>query len=377
MHNQLSSLTLSCFQGIAIDLQFLLNNDLALEKSFLLNTSPEFEFAAYTVVALAGGEGTYIYNGDEIVINAPTVTQSGKQSIDTVTISFAGTHKGTTKHSGSATTRKPIASDADLQKLVDTMWNEDKDKPTAAEVQMDWGTHISGKTGTKNKPLFSKVDETLFKKKQYADLITTYDKNLLTPDVCKAEPAMSGFRKQYFQTVFNTFTATPMFASAFNYLKEKNIHGTNTLDNFKSSVLWPLWFGVYTRCKGPLGSSGWEHVFSGEIKGNGVDGQHDWVRYYLQQKADKIVYDGYYEHADNLIGTFQYTWLGATKPKGGFITGTSPAFDFSILTVCALAHGNGAHCQFNLNGHRITVTSYTQACGDQSGTCLATAYPSL
>ncbi|CAB3399585.1 unnamed protein product [Caenorhabditis bovis] len=40
----------------------------------------------------------------------------------------------------------------ECQKLVDTMWNEDKDKPTAAEVQMDWGTHISGKTGTKNKP---------------------------------------------------------------------------------------------------------------------------------------------------------------------------------------------------------------------------------
>lgn len=41
---------------------------------------------------------------------------------------------------------------------------------------------------------------------------------------------------------------------------------------------------------------GWEHVFSGEIKSNEVDGQHDWVRYYTEQKADKMVYDGYYTH---------------------------------------------------------------------------------
>lgn len=85
--------------------------------------------------------------------------------------------------------------------------------------------------------------------------------------------------------------------------------------------------------------AGWEHVFSGELKSNEVDGQHDWVRYYTEQKADKMVYDGYYTHDDvfsnfqksiswikfqNLIGTFQYQWQGATKPKGGFFTGTSP-----------------------------------------------------
>ncbi|ULT84107.1 hypothetical protein L3Y34_013026 [Caenorhabditis briggsae] len=364
--------------GIAIDLQFVggpSDADEDLETSFLLNTSPEFEFAAYTVAALTNTQPTVVIQGENVDIQAATLTVNGITVLDKVVISFGESNKATTKHTGSATTKHNGATDAALQTLVDKMWAEDQDRPTAAQVTMNWGAHISGKSGSKQSNLFSTVDESIFNKKQYADLITTYTQNLLTADVCKAEPAMSGFRKQYFQQVFDTFTATPMFTSAFAYLQSINYKETSSLANFKTKVLWPLWFGTYSRCKGPLGSSGWEHVFSGEIKGSGVDGQHDWIRYYMEQKADHMVYEGYYSHDENLIGTFQYQWNGATKPTGGFFTGTSPAFDFSIFTVCTLAHGNGANCHFKVNNFPITVVSYTQACGDGSGTCLATSYP--
>ncbi|EGT32179.1 hypothetical protein CAEBREN_21914 [Caenorhabditis brenneri] len=362
--------------GIAIDLQFTGGADEDLETSFLLNTSPSFEFAAYTVAALTNTQPTVVIQGESIDIQAATLAFNGVTVLDKVVIGFGASSKATTKHSGSATTKKNGgASDPALQTLVDKMWSVDQDRPTAAQVKMNWGEHMNGKTGTKQADLFTSVDESLFTKKQYADLITTYDQQLFTADVCKAEPAMSGFRKSYIQAVFDTFTATPMFAAAFEYLKSVNYKETSTLANFKTKVLWPLWFGTYSRCKGPLGSSGWEHVFSGEIKSNEVDGQHDWVRYYKEQKADHMVYDGYYTHDDNLIGTFQYKWNGALKPTGGFFTGTSPAFDFSILTVCALAHGNGGNCHFKITNFPITVTSYLQACGDGSGTCLATAYP--
>ncbi|KAF1748883.1 hypothetical protein GCK72_025350 [Caenorhabditis remanei] len=364
------------FQGIAIDLQFVAGADEDVETSFLLNSSPTFEFAAYTVAALTNTQPTVVIQGENIDIQAATLSVNGVTVLDKVVVSFGESTKATTKHAGSATTKhNGGTTDAALQTLVDKMWSEDQDRPSAAQVTMNWGEKISGKTGTKQANLFTTVDESLFTKRQYADLITTYDNNLFTADVCKAEPAMGGFRKQYLQQVFNTFTATPMFASAFAYLQSINYKETSSLDNFKTKVLWPLWFGTYSRCKGPLGSSGWEHVFSGEIKGSEVDGQHDWVRYYKEQKGDKMVYDGYYSHDDNLIGTFQYHWNGATKPTGGFFTGTSPAFDFSILTVCALAHGNGGNCHFKVTNFPIMVTSYTQACGDGSGTCLATAYP--
>lgn len=69
---------------------------------------------------------------------------------------------------------------------------------------------------------------------------------------------------------------------------------------------------------------GWEHVYSGEWKGTTVDGQHNWVRYYLLQKAGLIDYQGYYSHEGDLIGTWEYSWNGYQKAKGGFFLGTSP-----------------------------------------------------
>lgn len=49
------------------------------------------------------------------------------------------------------------------------------------------------------------------------------------------------------------------------------------------------------------------------------------------------------------------------------------AFDFSLLTVCALVHPGANTCKFNLDGYPLAVTSYTQKC--DAGTCLSTAYP--
>ena len=48
------------------------------------------------------------------------------------------------------------------------------------------------------------------------------------------------------------------------------------------------WFMLYTRSGGPLDSSGFEHVFVGEIKSNSVSGFHGWVNYYLEELSDQI-----------------------------------------------------------------------------------------
>ena len=50
-----------------------------------------------------------------------------------------------------------------------------------------------------------------------------------------------------------------------------------------------MWFKLYSRSRGQaLDSSGFEHVFAGEIRGNRVTGFHSWIQYYLEEQEGNI-----------------------------------------------------------------------------------------
>ena len=66
---------------------------------------------------------------------------------------------------------------------------------------------------------------------------------------------------------------------------------TGSMADFKRLVK-ELWFGMYPRVTGRVGSSGFEHVFLGELK-NGVSGLHSWLRYYLEERSGSMNYLGY------------------------------------------------------------------------------------
>ncbi|EYB93068.1 hypothetical protein Y032_0186g1062 [Ancylostoma ceylanicum] len=357
--------------GVALSLQFSWNNWQALEFSMLLNSSPEFEMAAYTVCALTGGECKLTIKGQQVTIIAKTLTVNNVVTIDDCHPSLSSSGAVTQKPQ-SGTTKPSKPSDAKLQDLVNKMRAADVDKAGPGDYKLDWGSKETGTSDNSKNDLFVYVNETLYQRPVYANFITVVQKNLFTPDVCKAEASMSGFRKSQIQLMLDTWTSTQVFNLAFQFLKDNgNKHATD-LDTFKT-FLFNLWFGTYSRCNGPDGSSGFEHVFIGEWKSGTVDGQHSWVTYYNFQKADKINYHGYYSYVADLTGTFQYVWANQMKKKGGFLIGTSPAFDFSLFTVCSLMYSGNEGCRYSIDGHPLAVTSYTQSC--DAGTCLSTSYP--
>ena len=77
---------------------------------------------------------------------------------------------------------------------------------------------------------------------------------------------------------------------------------TGSKANFKNLVK-QLWFGMYPRVSGKLGSSGFEHVFLGELK-NGITGLHSWLRYYIEEKNGLMNYLGYIRTRS--IGTVKF-----------------------------------------------------------------------
>uniref|UniRef100_A0AC34R560 Endoribonuclease n=1 Tax=Panagrolaimus sp. JU765 TaxID=591449 RepID=A0AC34R560_9BILA len=261
------------------------------------------------------------------------------------------------------------------------MWAADVDKAQPGDIVLDWGNKVSGSTDTSKGPLFVKVNENLFQRPVYSKLIDIYNANLYHPavctaepeiTVCTAEPEITGDRKTQLDDYMKTLTNTTVFQLAYQYLVQQGSASSDFATFYDK--LFNLWYGTYSRCKGPLGSSGWEHVFSGEWKGEEIDGQHNWVRYYLLEKAGDINYHGYYSHENDLIGTFQYKWKSYFKKTGGFFISTSPPFDLSIMTVCVLTHPGANACKFNIDGNKISITSYHQSCG--AGTCISTDYPS-
>uniref|UniRef100_A0A8D0MX23 Uridylate-specific endoribonuclease n=1 Tax=Sus scrofa TaxID=9823 RepID=A0A8D0MX23_PIG len=73
-----------------------------------------------------------------------------------------------------------------------------------------------------------------------------------------------------------------------------------------------MWFGLYSRGSEEGDSSGFEHVFSGEVKKGKVTGFHNWIRFYMQEKEGLV---DYYSHIyDGPVGTERRP-PGLEKPR--------------------------------------------------------------
>ena len=80
---------------------------------------------------------------------------------------------------------------------------------------------------------------------------------------------------------------------AHDYLVKKG-KSAGDMRKFKHQ-LYDLWFKLYRRTRGSraMDSSGFEHVFVGETRGKDVIGFHNWIQFYLQEKAGNVDYQGY------------------------------------------------------------------------------------
>ncbi|KAK6759191.1 hypothetical protein RB195_021048 [Necator americanus] len=164
---------------VELSVQFAWNSWKAMEFSMLLNTSPEFELAAYTICALTDG-----------------------------------------------------------QNLVNKMRAADIDKAASTDYRLDWGNKETGTSDDSKNDLFAYVNETIYQRPVYAHLIAVVEGNLFVPDVCKAEDPMSGFRKSQIQLMFDTWTSTEVFNLAFQFLQENGEWNGGTVDGQHSWVTY-------------------------------------------------------------------------------------------------------------------------------------------
>ena len=171
----------------------------------------------------------------------------------------------------------------DLSDVIQRMWTEDDNRAIVGE---DLIINIGRRTFTRDQsedrcsdPFFEHVSEDLFERESYKrfyDLLDNYESAVGVEEVMTHMEIIE--MKKFVDVVVSS---RPM-QIAQEYLVEKNWAPSDE-EKFKD-WLWDVWFTLYKRGRGrgrtAGDSSGFEHVFVGEIRGSTVIGFHNWIQFY-------------------------------------------------------------------------------------------------
>ncbi|KAF0690647.1 Aste57867_17953 [Aphanomyces stellatus] len=217
--------------------------------------------------------------------------------------------------------------------------------------------------------LFTSVNPAVFQKKTFklfTDLLDNYERGTGVAEVVTKEELKEN------ELFINAIAETKPVKYAHAWL-EKNGKFKGDMAAFKRKM-HDIWFGLYRR-EVANDSSGFEHVFIGEVKDGQVSGFHNWIQMYMEEKAGRLDYLGYIkpkqrgrstlepdEH-EQLV-TIQFAWEKETKPISTSLIGVSPEFEMALYTMCFL---NGQEeNEVQLGPYRVIVKCFSIGRGDRA-----------
>ncbi|KAL3317898.1 hypothetical protein Ciccas_003437, partial [Cichlidogyrus casuarinus] len=225
--------------------------------------------------------------------------------------------------------------DHELDQLFLELWGADVNR---AEPNTDWRVDLQASiqgtpdgTDRATRPFFSYVNEKLLAKPTYSALIATFDN--FVAEVGTNEVVTAQKTNEY-KILIDEVCKTRVMQIAHQFLAKREV-SPKSLEEFKKQVL-DLWFTPYNR-KNSADSSAYEHVFSGETKFGHILGFHNWVRFYFEEKAGKINYQGYHVVKQDRLFTIGFKWNHKNgKSKTSLFVGASPEFEMALLTASFL-----------------------------------------
>lgn len=234
-----------------------------------------------------------------------------------------------------------------LSQAAQQLWKLDKnrlvpDKDYVLNVQK--GKKPYWKEDSAPEPLFTSVDQKAFLGrptfKYFIALLDNYE-----AECGKEETFTNAEREETMKFLDAIMETAPMqFCHKYCHAKKPS-EVPESLSGFRD-LLFKIWFELYSRTRGGRkDSSGFEHVFVGEIKDNDVSGFHNWIQFYLEEKKGKLDYRGYIKPRDkndalqdsnDHVLTLQFAWEGVEKFVSTSFIGVSPEFEVALYTMCFL-----------------------------------------
>lgn len=246
-------------------------------------------------------------------------------------------------------------ADTDFATAFQTLWNLDSNRLTPhKDYEMDVQNSKSPyhKGDAAPDPLFRHVDRRALQRptfRAFRNLLDNY--SAYTGD----EEVVTQKELRENRTFLSAVMETAPMKYCHQYCVAKGVeYGGRSISKDESGfkkVLDSIWFKLYSRSGGgrrrKMDSSGFEHVFVGEVKNEKVSGFHNWIMFSLEEKKGNIDYRGYIKprsrgsnaetNGDDHVLTLQFSWNGVEKFVGTSFIGVSPEFEFALYTLAFLA----------------------------------------
>ncbi|KAL7486371.1 hypothetical protein ACHAW6_011964 [Cyclotella cf. meneghiniana] len=285
-------------------------------------------------------------------------------------------------------------SDTDFSTAVQTLWYLDSNRlqPNVDySIDVQRSKHPCDKDDAAHDPLFTHMNHQVFSTrptfKAFRALLDNYS-------ACTGEEEEVSEQELFENKVFLDAvmeTAVMKYCHQYCLVKKASYNRSPVPDSesgFKH-VLNSIWFELYSRSGGgrrsKLDSSGFEHVFVGEVKNGQVSGFHNWIQFYLEEKAGNVDYRGYIkprshestaETNDNdPVLTLQFSWNGVEKFVGTSFIGVSPEFELALYTMAFLTGEDDNAVTLDTGGESfdLNVKCHKYDGGSKIGSCYVEA----
>lgn len=276
----------------------------------------------------------------------------------------------------------------DLSEAAQHLWDNDVNRCILGDdirINVQKGKKPYWKEDNAEEPLFEYVTADLKERSTYMTfraLLDNYDESVGTPET------LSNTERDEVTNFLSAICETSVMKYCHEYCIKNSNNKFNNIPEDPiefQQLLHSIWFDMYHRSRGGReDSSGFEHVFVGEIKDNEISGFHNWIQYYVEEKKGTIDYRGYIKpkgsnddgelENDDYILTIQFRWNGIEKFVGSSFIGTSPEFEFALYTLCFICGEEDNHLSLNTGNdtYKLNIKCYTM-----DGNKIGTTFPEV
>ncbi|CAG0893665.1 unnamed protein product [Cyprideis torosa] len=256
-----------------------------------------------------------------------------------------------------AVSRGSTVTDDQLREVTNSMWILDENE-VGSLLELDLQGDKFANCSENFTPLFTKHPPFIKGTWPYfMNLLDNYE-----PDVQISENPWSGAEQELKEFVEQLWITKPIILAKDFLIQNEFVQNQDEFqEKFKT-----IWFERYKRCSRDCAlrsSSGFEHVFLGEIKSQNPIGFHGWAYFSEKEKDRQIDYQGV-KHFKRLSKDYVFVQVSFKfrdycKDITSLLIGSSVELEMAILTVCWFARPNGG-CPAQMGRFNVTVMTFVQ-----------------